>query len=485
MLSFLYVACIIVYIIKKGQDIMIGQKPKLHLRSKLALLQFCLVLPLIALTLFVLIKSIQDSTAKQIEVSRNYSLQNAAVSFDQIFNRVLKLLEKPYTDQSIYKIITTEYGQDDVMQKQIDKELLPRILRNSILYYEPNILSVNLVSELADSSYYSRSHPASVMNIHNSDWYNLTGSSWYQAAKAVEGPVISPANENELFLNSGITLAISQRLKKPWQDCLIGVIRIDLSIWSLYENWQTLSGEDGVIFTVLDQTGQVVYCSSDDLLETTPLLSKPITAEWETNYNITARTAPISGFQFIYLAHRNESIFQPQLLFGLPLLILLVGILYAVVFISWSSRHISRPIRLLKAAMLEGQQEYLTARCPQLNGEMGVLSDAFNSLMERIGLLINEVARNEQEKARLSYEVLQSKVSPHFLYNTLSAIRWKADMLGVKDISRSLDSLSSLLRFSIKCTTDIIPFETELKQLENYVQIMRIRYGDNLSLIHI
>ncbi len=95
--------------------------------------------------------------------------------------------------------------------------------------------------------------------------------------------------------------------------------------------------------------------------------------------------------------------------------------------------------------------------------------------MEHIEELIGEVMRTEQEKARLSYEVLQSKMNPHFLYNTLNAIKWRADLIGTRDISRSLQSLSSLLRFSIKCTDDVIPFETELEQLENYVQIMQIR----------
>lgn len=457
-------------------------KPKLHFRSKLVLLQFCLVLPVIALLLLVLIDGIRASAVRQIETSRSYSLQSAAGSFDQVYARMLKLLEKPYTDKSLYGIITKEYGPGDVMQKRADDDLLPLLLRSNFLYYEPNVLSVTLVSEITGSVYYGRSLPSTAVNVHNEDWYDLKSSAWYKQVTGVETPVVSPATENELFLNTGLTLSVSQRLKDVLHDRLIGAIRIDLSLWSLNDSWKALSGQDGSIFVVLDQTGQLVYASAPDLLAATPLLSVPDVEGWEGTYSVTARTAPKSGFCFLYLSPRSPVLFQPELLIGLPLLILLAGIAYALVFIGWSSRHISQPIHTLKTAMLQGQQKDLTARCQPLDGEMGALSDAFNSLMERIGELIDEVTQNEQEKARLSYEVLQSKVNPHFLYNTLNAVRWKADLLGAREVSRSLESLSSLLRFSIKCTDDVVPFETELAQLENYVQIMRVRYGDRVEL---
>ena len=460
------------------------KKKQLHFRSKLALLQFCLVLPVIALLVFGLISGLRDAAVQQIEASRRYSLQSAAGSFDQVYARILKLLEKPYTDTVLFHILTSRYGEDDVMQKREDTTQLPYLLRSNFLYYEPNVLSVTLVSEISDSVYYGRSLPTTAVNIHNEDWYNLRASTWYKEVTAVETPVITPAGENELFLNGGLTVTVSQRLKDVLQNQLIGAIRIDLSLWSLNDSWKALSGEDGSVFVVLDQTGQLVYASSDELLKICPPLSKPDVKAWENAYLLSAITAPQSGFQFIYLSPRSTFFFQPQLLFGLPLLIMLAGILYVLIFISWSTRHISRPVRILKTAMLQGQQKDLTARCGTLDGEMGELSDAFNSLMERIGELIGEVTENEQEKARLSYEVLQSKVNPHFLYNTLNAIRWRADMTGARDISRSLESLSSLLRFSIKCTDDVVLFETELNQLENYIQIMRVRYGDNVEICY-
>ncbi len=457
-------------------------KKRFHFRSQLVLLQFGLVLPVITLLSFVLISSLWDSAIRQIEASRLYSLQSAAGSFDQVYARVLKLLEKPYTEKTLYTILTTEYGKDNLMQKYTDENRLPLALRNNFLYYEPNILSVTIVSEYTGSVYHGRSFPTTSVNIHNEDWYDLRSSEWYRQVTSVEDPVISPTSENELYLNGGLTVSVSQRLKDVLRNRLIGAIRIDLSLWSFNDRWKELSGEDGTIFVVLDDTGQLVYSSSDELLVTSPLLTQPEVKVWEPKYTVNAMTAPRSGFQFLYLTPRNAVITQPRILIGLPLIILIVGIVYAGAFIGWSSRHISQPIQRLKTAMIQGQKKDLSARCMPLDGEMGELSDAFNSLMERIEELIGEVTRNEQEKARLSYEALQSKVSSHFLYNTLNAIRWKADIIGSKDISRTLDSLSSLLRFSIKCTVDIVPFETELLQLENYVQIMRVRYSDSVEI---
>lgn len=459
-------------------------KINLRFRSKLALLQFCLVLPVMALLLTVLVNGLQSAALRQIEASRAHSLQSAAGSFDQEYSRVLRLLEKPYTDKALFNIITKEYDQNTVMEKQADDELAAQLLRSNLLYYEPNVLSVILVSELTGSVYYGRNLPTIAVNVHNDDWYDLRSSIWYKEVTSVETPVIRPSMENELFLNGGLTLSISQRLKDVFANQLIGAVRIDLSLDSLAEGWAALSGQDGSVFVVLDQAGQLVYASSEELLAACPLLSTPDVDGWGRNYALASCTAPRSGFRFFYLSPRDAGLFQPQLLIGLPLLLLAAGMVYALLFIHWSSLHISRPIQTLRTAMLQGQQKDLSARCQPLDGEMGELSDAFNSLMERIGELIGEVTLHEQEKAQLSYQVPQSKVSPHFLYNTMNAIRWKADLIGAREISRSLESLSSLLRFTIKCTEEIIPFETELTQLENYVQIMRVRYGDQIELCY-
>lgn len=452
-----------------------------YFQSKLILIQVFLVLPMLTLTLFVAIYWIRDTAFQAIYESRYNSLQTAAASFDQVYTRMIKLLEKPYTDRQLYDIMTKEYTKTDYVSKNLNDAQTNRLLHN-ITYYEPDISSVTLVLDKTDSVYFQRREPATGVNVHNPDWYHMTNSQWYQSAMEVDHYLVAPVVSDELYLNSGLTMAFTQRLLNVLQDEKIGVIRIDLGIQQFYPDWNKIVENNKTdIFMILDSYGQIIYCSSEAFLGKYPLLEVIDPEGLSSKYHVTSCTAPASNTQFLYLS-QDAFLFrlkQPLLLVGVVLV--LCYLLYAVVFIRWSSHYISSPIKKLKTAMVKGQNQDLSSRCEPLAGEMGDLSDAFNQLMERMGCLLEDAAHHEQEKARLNYEILQSKINPHFLYNTLNAIRWKAHMAGAQNISQSLESLASLLKFTIKCTDEIIPFETELQQLEHYIQIMRVRYGDDIE----
>lgn len=453
-----------------------------HLETKLALVQFFLVIPLITLTLFILIYWNQTYVVSKIDSANEYSMQTAGRAFDEVYTRALKMLEKPYIDKSIYNIIAHEYNPKEKHKQNEDEVIMPKLLLSNILYYEPSLTSVTIFSEITGKQYYKRVAPATAVNVRNPDWFNLQNSEWYKQVTSVDTPVITPVHSNEWFIGSGLTLSFSQRLYDVLMDRTIGAIRLDLNIGSMYPNWAKLADSPDDYFLVLDHTGSLVYANQEQFTSHTPLLSKLDLDALKSEYNISSFVAPNSKFSFLYMTHKGVIRKDILPLYTLPILIGVLCFAYVFIFIRWSSKYISKPVSTLKEAMMKGQQKDLTSRCEPLDGEMGDLSDAYNSLMERISELVKEVTQKEQEKSKLSYEVLQSKISPHFLYNTLNAIRWKSDLLGSKEISRSLSSLSSLLRFTIKCTDDMIPFETELEQLENYVQIMRIRYGDDIEI---
>ncbi|MEG1640870.1 MAG: histidine kinase [Ruthenibacterium sp.] len=443
--------------------------------------QFFLVLPLLALSLFSLVYWIISDTSERVKNSTDYLLQSTANSFDEIFKTSKKLLETPYTDKTIYSAITTVYEPADYIQKTADTQNVSFAL-TSVLYYAPEVSSVVLVSEKSDTISYKRVPPTTSPNYVYEAWTNPTDSTWYKAAMATDSPVIEAGIPTELYRNSGVTILFSQRIRDVLRGENIGAIRIDLSVSNIAKSWQSILSSPQDIFLVLDDNQRLIYSSSEDFLQTNPLLEPYDLKIVPKGYLNNHFKASASGYQFIYLTHRHEIFRQSMVLYSLVFLLGLFYLGISSLYILWSSRRLSHPIHQLKAAMVKGQQKDLTVRCEPLDGEMGVLSESFNSLMDTINTLVWEAKNNEREKSKLAYEVLQSKVSPHFLYNTLNAIRWKADLLGAKEISHALESLASLLQFSIKCSDDLIPFETELTQLENYLCIMRVRYGDEIEI---
>lgn len=112
------------------------------------------------------------------------------------------------------------------------------------------------------------------------------------------------------------------------------------------------------------------------------------------------------------------------------------------------------------------------------NDELGYLGRTFGLLVRKMQDLISQV-KDEQIKQRESeLKMLQAQINPHFLFNTLNSLRWTAMMSGANSVSDGLSALSSLLSNTIVDKNQFITIEDELKNVENYIAIQRIRYGD-------
>ncbi len=106
------------------------------------------------------------------------------------------------------------------------------------------------------------------------------------------------------------------------------------------------------------------------------------------------------------------------------------------------------------------------------------MEEHFNILIDRINQLIKDMLRKETEKRNLEMRMLQAQINPHFLYNTLNSVKWMALMKKEPEIAQSITSLVSLLEYCCKDTSALVPLEEEIKFLEEYIQIQKLRDVD-------
>lgn len=113
------------------------------------------------------------------------------------------------------------------------------------------------------------------------------------------------------------------------------------------------------------------------------------------------------------------------------------------------------------------------------------LGEEFSALIQQIDSqkqreYVSEMLRKEAELA-----AMQSQINPHFLYNTLDSIRGQLLFEGQKQIADTLESLSSLFRYSTNPKTVYNTFSQEIDNIENYMRIIRYRFGDRVALHYI
>lgn len=80
------------------------------------------------------------------------------------------------------------------------------------------------------------------------------------------------------------------------------------------------------------------------------------------------------------------------------------------------------------------------------------------------------------------FSALQSQINPHFLYNTLDAIRGEALAVGAQNIAQMTEALSRFFRYSTSQQNQLVSIQEELNNIKNYFVIQKFRFVDRFSL---
>ena len=167
---------------------------------------------------------------------------------------------------------------------------------------------------------------------------------------------------------------------------------------------------------------------------------------------------------------------------------MMARIILVVVFCLISILIISRSMSRLMVNRIErlitcvNQMEYSSMEIDlndQSRDEIGVLIRSFHRMLGEIKRLIKEVYESRIRQQKLEMRALQAQINPHFLYNTLSMINWKAISAGEEDISTITLALSDYYRTTLNRGETFINIRGEILNIRSYleIQLMMHDYG--------
>lgn len=116
------------------------------------------------------------------------------------------------------------------------------------------------------------------------------------------------------------------------------------------------------------------------------------------------------------------------------------------------------------------------------SSEVRDLSSTFNSMLDDLNSYMHEKMTMEKEKRKAEIHALQMQINPHFIYNTLSSIKWLIWQDNTDKSIKTIDAFISLLRNTISNKNEMITINEEIENLKNYVLINHIRYGDSIKV---
>lgn len=221
--------------------------------------------------------------------------------------------------------------------------------------------------------------------------------------------------------------------------------------------------------------------SSEDLYEKNMQI-------WENDVQIVTTLVRDSIFEYIYYevkyiqSEKQKIDFNFRIIFSVTLILLVIVSAVMIFFYYYLPLSITRPIKQIIKVTNEVASGDLSVRSDVNDGfEAKNLSKSLNTMIDKINELLKQVTKEQVRLRKAEFELLQSQINPHFLYNTLDAIVWLAESGDKEKVVSTVKSLSDFFRASLNQGKDIVTIKEELVHIKSYLEIQQVRYQDILE----
>ena len=478
----------------------------LSIKYKVFLLVFCLPVSVVALAVWALFGNAQQALEQNLfEMQRAASSQlaQAVASYSLSTDRLLHGLAE---DSAIIAALETPAEQvDETSQREARIKLLDRWSAQST-----GTAAADPYSSLtyASGGYgyainaYVVGFNGMSLNTLASDRYSqqdLKGQSWYRQVLEADGAIVTSSTYRD-EQGSGVFryYIIKARLVKDHiTGKPVGITFFKISEAKYAESMGSARSQHRQAYLV---------DKSDAVLSSwyKPDIGQPIqqVGDWRSELSrgggghavppllgeqvMVVRT-PVEGtdFTFVELTPLSELVqpvralrFYAILLLGaIVLLVALADLLF--------TRWMTGPILALEGAMDRFSRGELAVRTPVERGdELGRLASSFNNMAAKTQSLIRSIKEGERLKRKAELDFLQAQINPHFIYNTLSSVRFMVAMGRNDEAEEMLIRFVKMMRYITDKTDKQVTLAEEVEQIQNYAEILRYRYPDSFSIAY-
>lgn len=157
---------------------------------------------------------------------------------------------------------------------------------------------------------------------------------------------------------------------------------------------------------------------------------------------------------------------------------IVIGSLVVItLFLILIARNFTVPIKNLVVHMGKvrtGKLEHFSFKSSQKD-EIGQLVRGYNQMITGMSHLLDTTKEMEADKRQLEIQTLNHQINPHFFYNTLDSIKWRAESANEQHIASMVTKLANLLRFSLNSGEEWTTVEREIEHARNYLDIELLR----------
>lgn len=446
-----------------------GTKKKgMRLKSKLAMVYILAGFLPIVVILFVNYFQMR-SVFKNQEKNTLYSfIKRSVLDLDDEFKKYAELAKLITNDENVNDILSTIYLDDNRINEKFDQSVAPSL--DTFIYFHNEVGKITIYTDrIVD---YKNKYLAPIEELKKADWYESIADS---------------RNNNWIAGTDEKTIVLVRKMQSLEENGITGYFYEKINYDNVFEDLSE-NISDNYEICVSDRLGQNIY-SYDTFTDknkeynlSLPEITKKY-SDKNKDYFIVKKTIPETGW--------NVWLYKPEKLMGTSIrqinIITFGGTLVCLVAtfmcIRFTAIFVTTRIgKLQKAVARVEKEDFSYTLNTTSQDEIGELITSFSKMERKLNYLINEVYKSRIKEKEYEMKALQAQINPHFLYNTLSLINWKAIEAGKRDISKITLALSAFYRTSLNKGNNITHISGEIENMRSYLSIQLMLHDDGFDV---
>jgi two-component system sensor histidine kinase YesM len=429
-------------------------------------------------------KDAADQVLMQTSELLNYKLDNIIYASDQLFyNETMNDIIKRDRNMPISPQLLGDFNQMKVLIssafKSDDMYRLTLYLDSSVYYSQSYSVKGNLKTQFSSIS-------------------SISDEQWYKDLHKFDGKVmwVEPAAAEKSEPEDIVVSCVRFIKDNDSYTNIIGVLRFDLLQNDINSIVEKAAITDNGVTYLLNSNDAVMAYSSKALTDRYMDYVNPIIREdrsrerWKTinigNEIVLLGTVPIKNTDWTLISVIPYMDLQAagwQLTKRMVFFLLIavpVSLIMSIVFSYTVTKRIGELSQKMAGTLEDRLPEYMEETG---SDEISMLIRSYNYMIRRIKDFSETQYRMGLDVKNAELKALQAQIDPHFLYNTLDLINWKALRNGIPEISDIVQKLTRFYKLSLSKGRDIITVRDELAHIETYVGLQNLRFKNGIKLI--
>ncbi|WP_261305152.1 cache domain-containing sensor histidine kinase [Paenibacillus andongensis] len=310
---------------------------------------------------------------------------------------------------------------------------------------------------------------------------------WYMKALKADGNVAFTGVHKQNYLTAGAEVfSVARLIKDPDSSRPLGIIMADADTVLLDQMMKGIRLSKGSIVVILDDNNQLIYANqaiSQDMVSQVALGNRKV-MDVKEPYSVVRET--ISRSKWVIAILSPEAYIQSHLqrVYWLGFAFASSGLLIALFLYFTVSHWIVTPFKQMILVMKRVQRgDMNTLYRVRGNDEISQLGMNLNTMISKLGELIDREYKAVLGQRNAEYRALQSQIQPHFLYNTLNGFIGLNRTGQTMQLERAILSLSGMLRYTLE-HNDWAQLQEEIDFINKYCGLQQVRFADKIQ-VHI